>query len=121
MCHEYRDPNHPPFGPGDLIEAANACLPPDTDIHNRFVGGYYACAMEFLQKDPGGLLFNIALDHGFLVHYMQRGHCNICGQDYQEVEHIVYIEVMLLSYLSDASHSCAGFSHSSSSCGCSTS
>ena len=42
MCHEYRDPNHPPFGPEDLIQAANACLPAGTAIQNRFVGGFNA-------------------------------------------------------------------------------
>ena len=91
MCQNYRDPNYPPFGPEDLIQAVNACLPPETDMHNRFVGGGNACAIEFLSKDPGGLLFNIALDHGFLVHYMQRGQCNICGQHYQEV-HLMYVK-----------------------------
>ena len=90
MCQNYRDPNHPPFGPEDLIEAANACLAAGTDVHNRFVGGYNACALEFLSRDPGGLLFNIALDHGFLVHYMQRGQCNLCGEEYQEV-HTAYV------------------------------
>ena len=85
MCHNYRDPNHPPFGPEDLIQAANACLPAGTAIQNRFVGGFNACAMEFLSRDPGGLLFNMALGHGFLVHYMQQGQCNICDGHFQEM------------------------------------
>ena len=84
MCTAYRDPHVPPFGPEPLINAANACLPVNSRPDDRFVGGNQACAMEFLARNPGGLLHNIFLEPGFLVTYLQQGLCDQCGQVYQQ-------------------------------------
>ena len=84
MCLAYRDPLVAPFGPERLINAANACLPINSRPEDRFGGGAQACALEFLARDPGGLLHNIFLEPGFLVTYLQQGPCDQCGQVYQQ-------------------------------------
>ena len=84
MCLAYRDPLVAPFGPERLINAANACLPVDSRPEDRFGGGDQACAMEFLARNPGGLLHNIFLEPQFLVTYLQQGPCDQCGQVYQQ-------------------------------------
>lgn len=84
MCLAYRDPLVAPFGPEPLINAANACLPFTSRPEDRFGGGKQACAMEFLARDPGGLLHNIFLEPGFLVTYLQQGRCEQCDQVYQQ-------------------------------------
>ena len=84
MCLAYRNPLVAPFGPQPLINAANACLPVNSRPEDRFVGGDQACAMEFLARDPGGLLHNIFLEQGFLVTYLQQGPCDQCGHVYQQ-------------------------------------
>ena len=96
MCRQYADMAYPPFGPEDLIAAANGCLAADTGQGDRFVGGAQACAMELLNRNPGGLLYNLALEHGFLVTYLQLGTCNLCGIAFRQVK--IFVKTNIVSF-----------------------
>lgn len=88
MCVDYEDPHQPAFHPMDLIDATNGCLHQGASAADRFVGGDQADALEFLVRNPGGLLLNLALEHQYLVSYLQQGHCVGCGNPYQQAGHI---------------------------------
>ena len=79
-CEMIRNPQNPPASPLAVIEALNLCLAP-TEIFFDAADNEGDCALTFL----GHLLDEAGVSPDYLVSHMERGNCQNCHLEAQQV------------------------------------
>jgi hypothetical protein len=81
MAMRRRDPGVAPFSPEPLVNALNECL----NHASRFNIRLRECALEFLFR----LWQELDLRPEFLISHVERGSCQGCRVDYEQVMEVV--------------------------------